>query len=311
MRATLLALALLGSCDPAGLAPPIEAEPARRPEPPRFDCALAGPARALEGAAPALAPGALAVHDTGGRAHLHRLDAPSEPPIALDAGVLALARHGDGWIAVQPERALALDAAGASAWEVPLGRSASHAALALDESHAWIAIEGDDGANLGALALEDRRLGAWAPLASGPGALLVAPGRGGRAGGALHDAEGAPLEAPGPPLALAGPAVVFTARDRTGAWVDGPTPARVTRGEPAPSAVHATALGARILVAYTAEEDLFVQPARAGEGALGEPLLVAPEAVAAGLAAEGERFWIAWVERGGAVRVRAGECRGD
>lgn len=316
MRAplSLVLAASLVACGVDTGAPREARPPARRPAPPRSECAVGGPARSFPGRAPALAEDAVVVHDAAGGATLYRLDAPSEPPRALAAPVLDLAREGAGWIAVHADRLARLDEAGAVAWELPLeGAPARDAALALDVNRAWVVLrDADDEIRLHAVDLATREAGAAAPVGRGRGRLLVAPRRAAWAAPDARltavDVEAA--EIPGAPVALVGAHVLYVARDRTGVWVAGAPPVRATRGDLVADAPLAAAIGERIALAYSSGGDLFVQAASASEGALGEPVLVAPSAVASRLAVAGERFWLAWERGEDVVEVRAGECRG-
>lgn len=304
MRVTALCGLALAACGvEAGTASEAPA-PARRPDPPRFECAVGGPARSFEGSAPALAENAVVVHDARGGATLHRLDRPAEAPLALPARVLALTRHGAGWLAAIPGRLVELDESGAIDWEAPLAVEGEAAALAVDRRVVWVALrDAEDEVSLRSVDLATREVGPVESVGRGRGRLLVAPGR------ASYRGAPAGPDDPGAPVAFADREVVFAARDRTGLWAGDP-PVRVTQPQAAAEAPAATRLGERVVLAYTADGDLFVQAADLAEGALGQPVLVAPDAVATEIVSVGERFWVAWERPPERVEVRAGECRG-
>lgn len=303
MRApALLAFLVLSTCGVEPGAAPEAAAPAERPDAPRFECAVGGPARSFEGHAPALAENAVVVHDARERATLHRLDLPSEPPLTLPVRVLAIMRHGAGWLAATPGQLVELDDEGHVDLEIPLTVEATEAALAIEGRTVTLAMrDAEDEVSLAEVSLATREVGPVRGIGRGRGRLLVAPGH-----VSFRGAPPGPEEA-GAPIAFAGADILFEARDRTGIW-GGDPPVRMTHPWTSARAPLATRLGERVVLAYTADADLFVQAADLTEGALGQPVLVAPDAVASELVAVGERFWLAWERGPDAVEVRAGEC---
>lgn len=278
--------------------------PARRPDPPLFECAVGGPARSFEGHAPALAENAVVVHDLRDRATLYRLDLPSEPPLPLPLRVLAIVRHGAGWLAAVPGRLVEVNDVGVVDLEIPLPVEATEAALAIEGRSVTLALrDAEDEVSRCEVDLATREVGGVESVGRGRGRLLVAPGRASFRGAAPGAGD------PGAPVAFAGGEVLYAARDRTGLW-GGDPPVRMTHPWAAAEAPVATRLGERVVLAYTADGDLFVQAADLAEGALGQPVLVAPDAVAAELVAVGERFWVSWERAPDRIEVRAGECRG-
>ncbi len=302
VAATTLSLA---SCQ-VDLEPPIpERPPAVRPAPPRLECDLGGPARSFEGGSVALASNALVVHDDDGRAWLHRLDEPSEP-VALPLPVLAIARRGDTWLVTAPGLVGEIDADGEVLWQAELDVHATDAVMALDSDALWVVLRDDeDEVSVVRVDLRARAAGAARSVGRGRGNLLVSPGRGGFAAGTVWTPDG-PIESPGSPVALAADRVFFESDVSTGVWAGDP-PVRLTRADVTPAALVATRLGARVVLAYRDGGDIFVQPADLTRGALGEPLLIAADASPAAIAADQQRFWVAW-ERADTVEVRAGEC---
>ncbi|MCB9597453.1 MAG: hypothetical protein H6719_32325 [Sandaracinaceae bacterium] len=315
MRASVVIVAaLLGiACDGEVADEYGAGPPARRPDPPRFDCALGGPARSFEGRDAALAQNAVVVHDASGRATLHRLDAPTEPALALPDRVLALSHHDGGWVAVTPSRVLQLAPNGDVEWEASFDVEATDAAVTLDALRGWLVLrDAEDEISLHDLDLVAHEVGPATSVGRGRGRLLVAPQRASWvAPGATTHLEAGASPVAGRAVALVGDQVLYTAPDRTGIWVGEDHPVRVTRGDASAEGTVATGLGSRLVIAYASEGDLFVQPADVAEGALGEPVLVAAAAAPTQIVASGERFWVTWERAPDRVEVRAGECRGD
>ena len=309
MRATpslLIALALL-ACEPE--AAPIERDspPAQRPPPPLVECAAGGPARAFEGVDPALAANAVVVHDAEGDARLHRLDVPDDP-LALPFRVLAVTRHGEGWLAALPERFVELDVEGAIVWELATDVEAVTAALAVRADEAWLVLrDAEDEISARRIDLRTREADPPASVGRGRGRLLVAPGRAGWAGadGEVRVADGE-VTLPGRPVAVVGEHVIWTAPDRTGLWIgDG---VRATNPFATPEAALGARVGERVVLAYRADSDLFVQSVDPATGAVGIPALIAADAHPLDVAASGPRVWVAWARDDATVEVRAAEC---
>jgi len=305
----LAGLLLLTTCQVDSPAETREVAPLVRPAPPRLECATGGPARAFDGAFAALASNAVAVLDADGSAQLHRLDEPSAP-IPLPAPVMALAWRGGRWLLAGPGYVGEVDESGETLWQVEIDIRAVDAAMSVEGDRAWlVARDAEDEVSVSQIDLRARTAAPAISVGRGRGRLLVAPGR---ASFAAPDAPvwtvDEPLETAGTPVALVGSVVVFERDASTGLWAGEP-PSRLSRSDITPGNAVAAALGERVLVAYWHDGDLFIQPAAADEGALGEPLLIAPDASPSAIATTGERFWVAW-ERGQTVEVRAGDCEG-
>ena len=315
IRLAVLCIALSAAGIGAGceVAESVAADPPAlvRPAPPLVECAVGGPARSFEGRAPALASNAVVVHTAHGRTSLHRLDEPSAP-LRLSAPVLAMLARGEGWLVVMSDAVAELAGDGQPVWEAQLGAVATEAVMVLDADVAWVAFRDEAGeARVSRLDLLAHRPDPAAVIGQGPGRLLVAPGRAtlAHADTPIWSEDAAELPAPGVTLGLIGAARIFSRPDRTGIWLDGEPEQRVAQPHVTPQDALVTPLGARLLLAYRAAGDIFVQLADRQRGAIGQPVLVARSARPAAIATVGERFWLAW-EREGTVEVRAGDCEG-
>lgn len=285
------------------------------------------------GRAPVVAPGAIAVQGDDGP-ELLVLD--GEPaPIPLDAEhVVALASHGDAWVALAATldgpAVIVVDRTGSRRVGVGTGELV-RGALSVRGDRA-VAAWTDASAALRAASIDLLRDRAGDPIEIAPsidGAPLVAATQAGalvtwtaRGASLVTITEGAQSrhDAPGLPLALlatpGGVEVLHTAPDRTGLWLTGAPTVRVTPPDAQPESPAAAELRGGAILAYRSGPDLFVQRLERGGvprnapivmgGALGESPRTAPA-----LAADGERVWIAWESAGGVgpeVHVRAGRC---
>lgn len=314
-RLAIPALALILSLcatEETNIGPP---RPDREPPPPPAltPCHLEEGSARYRGRAPVLAPGALVVHN-GETTSLHRLDERGESSAELDLPdpVRALATVGGGFVVLSigaEPSVTQLDADGTEEHRVTLGGPATDGALAVDGDTAWIVLrDADDAIEVRRVDLLAHRAEDPEAVGSGSGRLLVSGAlvTWGAEGAAIWSPTG-PIEAPGTPHALVGSLLVYGTRDRTGLWVGDTNPVRVTTAGAHPHLPIAAPLREGFLLAYRSEGELWIQASHPGEGTLGEPLLVAPDATPAALATRGARFWVAW-ERDGAVQVRGGYC---